>query len=63
VQFAGLYGKRALKTLGKRAAFEAAKEATVTYFTYDNGTARIVALEPQAHPSMTQLVTNLVEGV
>jgi hypothetical protein len=40
-----VYGKKALKRLGRKAGMKAAKATTVTYFTYDNGEKRTLTIE------------------
>ena len=39
-------GKKAIKTLGRKAAAKMAKASTVTYFTYDGGEKRTLTIEP-----------------
>lgn len=43
----GVYGKKGLKRLGKRAAVKAAKESTVTLLTYDEEEHRVKANNTQ----------------
>lgn len=51
-------GKKALKTLGRRAVTKMAKASTVTYFTYEGGEKRTLTIEQgKATPQL------LIEGV
>lgn len=54
-----VYGKKALKRLGRKAGMKAAKATTVTYFTYDNGEKRTLTIESNkaVQPQL------LIEGV